>query len=97
MSLKPKQKQYLRGLAHKLNPTIIIGNAGLSESVIEEIKLTIAHHELIKVRINAGDRTAREEIIANIITECDCEHVQTIGRVGIIYKTSENKKIQLPR
>ena len=96
MSLLPKQKQFLRGLAHKLNPVVIIGNAGLSESVIEEINLSIDHHELIKVRINAGDRAARQEIIDNITTSCHCQHVQTIGRVGIFYKPSLEKKIKLP-
>lgn len=97
MSLKPKQKQFLRGLAHSLKPTVIIGGSGLTESVIEEIKQTIEHHELIKIRINAGDRTVREEIMGNISTTCDCDHVQSIGRIGIFYKPSDKHKITLPR
>ncbi len=97
MSLTTKQKQVLRGLAHSLKPVIIIGNAGLTESVIEEIKLTIDHHELIKVKISAGDRTVREKIIADVSTKCQCQHVQSIGRIGVFYKASDKRKIQLPR
>jgi len=97
MPLTTKQNQHLRGLAHHIKPVIIIGNAGLTEAVIEEIKIAIAHHELIKVKINAGERAERQEIISNITTECDCHHVQSIGRVGVFYRPSEEKKITLPK
>lgn len=97
MSLTPKQKQMLRGMAHKLSPVVIIGGSGLTESVIEEIKQTIDHHELIKIKINAGDRTARAKINEDISTKCQCEHVQSIGRIGVFYKPSDQQKIQLPR
>jgi len=97
MSLTTKQNQYLRGLAHRLKPVVTIGNGGLSESVMDEIKLTMDHHELIKVKINAEDRTTRKTFCQNIITECSCHHVQSIGHVAVFYKASPEKKIAIPR
>jgi len=97
MAITTKQNQHLRRLAHHLKPVIIIGNAGLSEAVLEEIKLALAHHELIKVKINAGDRSERQEINENITTNCDCHHVQSIGRVAVYYRPGEDKKITLPK
>jgi len=97
MPLTTKQNQHLRGLAHKLKPVVIIGGNGLTETVMEEIKIAIAHHELIKVKVAAGERDERQAIIENITTECDCHHVQTIGRIGIFYKPSEEKKITIPK
>jgi len=97
MSLTTKQNQYLRGLAHRLKPVIIIGNAGLTEAVMEETKLAIEHHELIKVKINAEDRETRKEFCQNIITECQCHHVQSIGHVAVFYKPSKDKKITIPK
>ena len=97
MSLSTKQNQYLRGLAHRLKPVIIIGNAGLTEAVMEEIKLAIEHHELIKVKIHADDRETRKEFCENIITECSCHHVQSIGHVAVFFKSGKNNKITIPR
>lgn len=97
MSLTTKQNQHLRGLAHRLSPVVIIGNAGLTEAVMEEIKLAMDHHELIKIKINADDRDSRKTLCQNIITECQCQHVQSIGHVAVFYKTSPEKKITIPR
>ena len=44
-----KQKKYLKGLAHKLNPVVMVGNNGVSEAVLKEINATLAAHELIKI------------------------------------------------
>ena len=63
MTLSEPQKKYLRGLGHALKPLIMVGDAGLSESLLVEFESTLAHHELIKVRVRVGDRKARDTII----------------------------------
>jgi len=50
-----KQRQYLKGLAHALEPVVRVGRGGASPSVIEETKRSLAAHELIKVRIENDD------------------------------------------
>ena len=66
MTLSEPQKKYLRGLGHQLKPVIMIGDAGLTDAVLAEFDATIAHHELIKVRVRAGDRQARDGIIDDL-------------------------------
>ena len=51
MELTTKQKLYLKSKAHDLKPVVMIGQKGVTDSVIEEIKTSIDHHELIKVKI----------------------------------------------
>jgi len=94
-SITTKQNQHLRRLAHHLKPVIIIGNAGLTEAVMEEIKLAIAFHELVKIKLNGTDKTARSEMIDNIITNTGAHHVQSIGHVAVFYKTSDERKVAL--
>ena len=62
MNLSEHQKKYLRGLGHQLKPTIMVGDAGLSESVLAEYESTLDHHELIKVRVRVGDRDVHAEV-----------------------------------
>ncbi len=93
--LNTKQNQHLRRLAHHLKPVIIIGNAGLTDAVMEEIKIAIAFHELVKIKLNGPDKTARNEMVDNIITNTNAHHVQSIGHVAVFYRASDEKKISL--
>ena len=84
-------------MGHPLKPIISIGNAGLSESVQKEFDLSIAHHELIKVRVRAADRAARDELIAALCSRAGAELVTRIGNVALVYrKNPESPKIPLP-
>ena len=96
-ALNPKQKRYLRSLAHKLKPVVIIGNAGLSESVINEIDQSIEHHELIKVRINAADRQSRAEMIQAICDATESVVVLSIGHIAVFYRPSKQPVLPLPK
>jgi len=95
--LGKSQLNHLRQLAHDIKPIIIIGNKGLTESVLEEIKIALDHHELIKVRVNADDRDNRKEMINQIKQECDAESVITIGHIVGLYKQAKEPKIILPK
>lgn len=96
MSLSEPQKRHLRKLAHNLKPVIILGNAGFSEGVANELESTLEHHELIKVRVNAGDREERDALIGQICDSARCELVQRIGHIAILYRAAKKPVIRLP-
>ncbi|MCI7353198.1 MAG: ribosome assembly RNA-binding protein YhbY [[Actinobacillus] rossii] len=97
MTLSTKQKQYLKGLAHHLNPVVMLGGNGLTEGVLAEIDNALSHHELIKVKVAGADRETKQLIIDAIVRETKAEAVQTIGHIVVLYRESEEKKISLPR
>jgi len=85
-------------LAHDLKPFVMIGQHGLSESVIAEIESTMLKHELIKIKLRVSDREEKQEVINKIIKLSKAELVQVIGGVLVIYKPFEdNPDIILPR
>ena len=96
MIVTSKQKQYLRGLAHSLDPYIIIGKNGLSPSSIKSINKSLTDHELIKVRIKIGNKKDFAPIIEK---KTSSTIVGLIGKILILYRQSEdseNSKIILP-
>ena len=96
--LTEHQKKYLRGMGHKLKPVVMVGDAGLSGSLLEEYERTLEHHELIKVKVRVGDREARDEIIARLCSDGGAELVQRIGNTALVYrKNTEKPKILLPK
>ena len=98
MSLNNKQIRFLRAQAHSLKPVVLIGGAGLTDNVINEINQALEDHELIKVRVNADDRDDKKRMIDSIAQQTDSETVQTIGHIGIFYRHNKKKpKIDLPK
>ncbi|WP_299018866.1 ribosome assembly RNA-binding protein YhbY [uncultured Photobacterium sp.] len=97
MNLSTKQKQYLKGLAHNLKPVVLMGANGLTEAVLAEIELALDHHELIKVKVAAEERETKVLIVDAIIRETKAEKVQVIGKTLVLYRPSEERKIELPR
>lgn len=96
-TLSTKQKQFLKGLAHHLNPVVMLGGNGLTEGVLAEIENALNHHELIKVKVAGADRETKQLIINAIVRETKAAQVQTIGHILVLYRPSEEVKIQLPR
>ena len=98
--LSVTERLALKGRAHQLKPTVMIGNAGLTESVLKEIAQTLKLHELIKIRVMA-ERELRETILTEICTQLGAMPVQHIGKILVVYLPNpEVHKIeirQMPR
>jgi RNA-binding protein len=97
MALSEKQKKHLRRLAHPMHPLVMLGNAGLTEGVVNELERALTDHELVKVAARVGDRDARNEALATLASRTQAEIVQRIGNVGVLYRARKAlPKILLP-
>lgn len=84
------KKKKLKSDAHSLKPVVMIGQAGLTTTVIAEIELALDYHELIKVRIRA-ERDERKEITNEICAATRAELIQSIGQIIVIYRYNPKK------
>jgi RNA-binding protein len=102
VSLTPRQRQHLKGLAHGLSPVVQIGAAGVSESVLAAVAEALRRHELIKVKLpKLDDAAAREAMAAQLCEASDAARVQLLGRVLVLYTPRQKDlpgkpRIQLP-
>lgn len=98
MQLTNSQRRYLRELAHPLKPVVMIGNKGVTPSLLDELGIALEHHELIKVRVGGGDREQRDEQIQALLDHSGANLVQSIGHIITLYRAnSEQPKLALPR
>lgn len=96
MSLSNKQIRHLRSLAHHLKPVVWVGQHGLGENVIEEIRIALEAHELIKVKI-AAEKADRNAMIEQVVAATRSALVQHIGQMAVLFRRNEDKpKIVLP-
>ena len=86
MELSERQRKYLRGLGHALNPVLLVGSAGMTPAVIAEAKRALNDHELVKVKFRGAERAARDAGLAELATATGSELVQKIGHTALYYK-----------
>jgi RNA-binding protein len=97
MALSEKQRKHLRRLAHPMNPIVMLGNAGLTDGVVQELDRALIDHELVKVTARVGDRTARNAALGSLAQRTSSEIVQRIGNVGVFYRRRKDlPKILIP-
>jgi putative YhbY family RNA-binding protein len=64
----------------------MVGEAGLTAAVIQEIASNLKSHELIKIRVLSDDRQHRTTLIEEICRTVDAAPVQQIGKVLVVYR-----------
>ena len=92
-----KERRYLRALAHRLSPVVIVGQRGLTEGVTRQVDGALTDHELIKVRIGGECPLGRDEVAVALADATGAEIAGSIGRVVILYRPHpEQPRIALP-
>lgn len=91
LKLTAVQRRSLREQAHELNPVVMVGDAGLTDSVLKEISNSLDAHGLIKVRVFGDDRANRIEIYQTICSKLEAAPIQHIGKLLVIYRPSKEK------
>lgn len=95
--MTPKQRAYLRSLAHPLKPIVHIGKEGVTEATVSTLREAFNTRELLKAKVlETAPMSAREtgEALAEQVEEAHV--VQVIGRTIVLYRPHpERPKISL--
>ncbi len=95
--LNSKQRAYLRGLGHDLDPVFQVGKAGLTDEIVTELDDVLEARELIKVAVLQNCLDDPKEIAEAAGRQLRADVVQKIGRKFVLYRpSSEEPEIQLP-
>jgi putative YhbY family RNA-binding protein len=97
LTLSIPQRLELKGRAHAIKPVVLIGNAGLSPAVLDEIERSLKSHDLLKIRVMSDDREAREAMLKEICETLNAGPVQHIGKMLVIYRPLETPIAKAPK
>ena len=96
--LASAQRRYLRALAHALKPVILVGAKGVTPALLGELEAALELHELIKLKIAAGDREERDAWLDGIVKATHVALVQRVGNVATVFRArKKDPGIVLPR
>jgi len=95
--LTGKQKKYLRGLGHHLNPVVMVGQRGITPALRGKFEDELYNHELIKIRVSTDSIDGVKEVAEDLANEAKGEVLQVIGRMALVYRRrNEEPEIELP-
>ncbi|MTL84663.1 ribosome assembly RNA-binding protein YhbY, partial [Turicibacter sanguinis] len=83
--LTGKQKSYLKGLSHNMQPIIQIGKNGVNEMLVKTIEDALEARELIKISVLQNCLEEPKTMAIDIADVLEAEVVQVIGRTIILY------------
>ena len=98
-ALTGKQRKFLRGLAHGLEPLVHVGKHGLTDALIRNLDEVLEHHELVKVKF-LDFKDEKKELVAEMEQRLDCESAGTIGHHAILFRAArqpDHRQIRLPK
>lgn len=98
--MKGFQKRYLRGLAHKEQPVVMIGQKGITDALLQAVDGELERRELVKIRFSGiGERDRKRELAAEIEAKTASILAGLIGHTAIFYREQRDprkRRIVLP-
>ncbi len=92
MNLVGKQKKYLRGLAHHLEPVVYVGREGLSDMLLQSVNDTFKTRELIKIKLGQNCDVTKKTAADQLAQMTGATLVQLIGKTIILYRPNKDLK-----
>jgi RNA-binding protein len=84
--LTARERAHLKARAHGLAPVVIVGQGGVTPSVVAETDRALTAHELIKVRVDATDRGTRAALGDELAATAGAAVVHRIGKVVVLWR-----------
>jgi RNA-binding protein len=86
-NLSSYQRKYLRGKAHGLKPVVLIGQKGLTSSLVDALDQALVTHELVKAKfIDDKDKAFKTQTIEMLTKATAAELVGLIGHTAIFFR-----------
>ena len=97
--MKGSERAELRAEAHHLQPTVHVGQNGLTPSLISSLDDALRTHELVKVKLGKTTELKAKDAAGQLASTTSSEVVQVIGRTATFYRENpdlKRKKGDLP-
>jgi len=93
--VKGRERAELRAEAHHLDPTVHVGQQGLTPAVIGSLDDALRTRELVKVKLGYKEDIKPKEVANSLALATNSAVVQVIGRTATLFR--ENPDIQKKR
>ena len=90
--MKGSERAELRAEAHHLDPTVHVGQHGISDSLISSLEDALRTHELVKIKLGKTSDTKPKDVAGQLASATGSEVIQVIGRTATLYRHNPDIK-----
>ena len=90
-ALSGADRKYLRGLGQKLEPIVMVGKNGITDTLIDSTNKALTAHELVKVRF-VDRKDEKRTLIDELAAATESEVVGMIGHTALLYRQHEDEE-----
>jgi RNA-binding protein len=84
--VKGKERAALRAEAHHLDPTVHVGQHGMSPSLIDSLNDALRTRELVKVKLGNKDDVKPKDAANALALATNSAVVQVVGRTATLFR-----------
>jgi RNA-binding protein len=81
-----KELKGRRKIASNLAPTVRMGRSGLTEALIEEVKVQLKKKDAVKIKLLGTDRNETKRISIDLAERCSAEIVDVRGNTVTLWR-----------
>ncbi|HKN58086.1 MAG TPA: ribosome assembly RNA-binding protein YhbY [Gemmatimonadaceae bacterium] len=90
--MKGRERADLRAEAHHLDPTVHVGQQGLTPSVISSLDDALRTRELVKIKLGKKDDVKPKDVADSLALATKSAVVQVIGRTATLFRENPELK-----
>lgn len=97
--MRGRERAELRSEAHHLDPTVHVGQLGITPAVVSSLDDALRTHELVKVKLPKSSEVSPKDAAGTLASQTDSEVIQVIGKTATFYRENPDlprKKNDLP-
>jgi RNA-binding protein len=86
--VKGKERAALRAEAHHLDPTVHVGQHGMSPSLIDSLNDALRTRELVKVKLGKNDDVKPKDAANALALATNSAVIQVVGRTATLFRAN---------
>lgn len=87
-TLANPQIRKLKGLAQRMEPTLTLGKAGLSDAFVQSLNMELDRHELVKIKL-AEFKDQRKTLAPQMAARTNAQLIALVGHVVVLYRRND--------
>ena len=84
--ISASERKKLRSQGHALEPSVLIGRAGLTANLIDAVGTALERHGLVKVKLTPQSSMNKDEAAVAMAWATGSHLIQRIGKTALLYR-----------
>ena len=83
-SLSNRERKELRAIGHAMEPSVLVGRAGLSDELVGAAEAALLRHGIVKVKLTKGVEADKEQALDDLAWATGALTIHRVGKTAVL-------------